>query len=68
MAKRVILGTPFYYRFIRGCFPNEKKIVPKYFRLVQILTEDPESSLANALDDYETSSTSDSKTYSSKEG
>ena len=25
VAKRVILGTPFYYRFIRGCFPNEKK-------------------------------------------
>ena len=53
VAKRVILGTPFYYRFARGCFPNEKKIVPKDSRPVLILTEDPESSLANAPDDYE---------------
>ena len=32
VAKRVILGTPFYYRLIRGCFPNETKIVPKNSR------------------------------------
>ena len=35
---------------------------------MQILTEYPESSLANALDDYERSSTSDSETSSSDEG
>ena len=62
MAKRFILGTPFYYRFIRGCFPNEKKIVPKDSCPVPILTEDPEASLANALYDYERSSTTDSDT------
>ena len=33
-----------------------------------ILTEDPESSLANAIDDYERSSTSDSETSSFDEG
>ena len=68
MAKRVILGTPFYYRFIRGCFPNEKKIVPKDSRPVPILTEDPESSLANAIDAYERSPTSDSEKSSFDEG
>ena len=35
---------------------------------MSILTEDPDSSLANALDDYERSSTSESEKSSSKEG
>ena len=68
VAKRVIFGTPFYYRFIRRCFPNEIKVVPKDSRRVQFLTEVPESSFANMLDDEETSSTSDSGTFSSDEG
>ena len=29
VTKRVILGTPFYYQFIRECFPNEKKASPR---------------------------------------
>ena len=67
VAKRVILGTPFYYRFIGGCFPNEKKIFLKDSRPVPILTDDPDSSLANAIDDYERLSTSDSESSSSDE-
>ena len=43
VAKRVILGTPFYYLFILGCFPNEKKTFYKESRPVPILTEDAES-------------------------
>ena len=42
----------------------EKKIIPEDSRSVPILTEDPDSSLSNALDDVETSFTSESETYS----
>ena len=68
LAKRVVLGAPFYYRFIRGCFPNEKTIFPRDSRPVPILTEDPESTLSNTLEDYERYSTPESETYSSDEG
>ena len=66
VAKRVILGTPFYYRVIRECFPKDKKIVPKDSRTVHILTEDHGLSLAKTLKN-ETSSTNDSETSSSDE-
>ena len=37
LIQRVILGTPFYYRFIKGIFPQERKVVPIDSKPVPIL-------------------------------